>query len=460
MLENVRHLILTVTRDCNLNCQYCFESNKHLYRREKMPLAVFEKFLEKFVADRQKYQCQMPLEICFHGGEPTLVGRAALQEFIDAAREQLGVNNVDFAMQTNGTLLNKDWQAFAVKNQVKTSVSLDGYTYKHNRFRFAKKADFRGYFRRLKGVKLMGSISLLTKNNLTAMLRYLLFAHYKQHWGAVVNVAEFVDTTSAHPQEITGAQLAKNFYLPFIRWAGWFPGLHERHVSKMLKSFFLEYLYEKKTNEQEISLCRLCETKFCSAGNGLINLLPDGDLWACQRSLGLQDYRVGSVFDDSPDPFGLKHFAKLYVLALPQARAVRVRHCDLCLAAEICDYGCKAFALQKTQGQTAIRDDLACAAYKIVREYLARNIYDALFAAAVLAGYAIRKDRDKVRIYMPAKVWADGDLYELSAVSSRSISISRKQNSARLSFARKHLGWRNSLILNIRSFLTKRRKRK
>ncbi|GBR73264.1 putative anaerobic sulfatase maturase [Candidatus Termititenax aidoneus] len=459
MLENLQHLILTVTRDCNLNCQYCFEQDKQLYAQEKMSLAVFKRFMEKLLIDRKKYRQTNPVEICFHGGEPTLGGIPLLQTFIDEAQQQLGADKVIWAMQTNGTLLNEEWQHFAKKNKVKISVSLDGYNYGQNRLRFKKNA-FKNYFRRMLAVKPVGALALLTKNNLSNMVFHIWFMYFKFKIGVRVNPAEFVDGPAVNPQEISGQQLARKFYLPLLRWSALFPCLAEHLLRGFLQSFFLETIYTKMTQNNETDLaCRLCSAKFCSAGNGIINLLPNGALWACQRSQGLEDYRMGSVFESAIDPFGLKHFNKLYALALPQARTIRELRCDVCFAADICNYGCKAFGLLKTQGRATIRKELVCEAAQIVREYFSRNIYDMLFVYARLSDFSIRAARSRVKIYLPQKLNYDAVRYELKNINDHNISIAQdKEDNVYIAFSRKNLSLGNRLILSAQNFIQKGKK--
>lgn len=459
MLENLQHLILTVTRDCNLNCRYCFEQDKQLYAQEKMSLAVFKRFMEKLLIDRKKYRQTNPVEICFHGGEPTLGGIPLLQAFINEAQQQLGADKVVWAMQTNGTLLNKEWQHFAKRNKVKISISLDGYNYGQNRLRF-KKNVFKDYFRQMMAAKPVGALALLTKNNLSNMFFYILFMYFKFKIGVRVNPAEFIDDPAINPQEITGEQLARKFYLPLLRWSALFPCLAERLLQGFLQNFFLETIYTKMAQNNEADLvCRLCNAKFCSAGNGIINLLPDGTLWACQRSQGLENYRMGSVFENTVDPFGLKHFNKLYALALPQARAIRELRCDVCFAADICNYGCKAFGLLKTQGRTTIRKELVCEATQIVREYFSRNIYDMLFVYARLSGFSIRATRFRVRIYLPQKLSRDAVFYELKNIYDHNISIAQdKEDNIYIAFSQKNLNLGNRLILTTQNLIQKERK--
>jgi len=52
MFENISEVILKVTRDCNLNCQYCYLGDKKQYAGERMSFAVFQKLIDQIYADK------------------------------------------------------------------------------------------------------------------------------------------------------------------------------------------------------------------------------------------------------------------------------------------------------------------------------------------------------------------------------------------------------------------------
>lgn len=129
-------MIKPVCSTCNLDCTYCYYKmkSKELYGT-KNALKMTDDLLEDFTV---QYIRAMP-EMCafnWQGGEPLIAGldffRKAMQLQKKYARpNQLIKNNI----QTNGTLLNKEWCRFFRENNFLVGISIDGPETLHNRFR-------------------------------------------------------------------------------------------------------------------------------------------------------------------------------------------------------------------------------------------------------------------------------------------------------------------------------------
>jgi uncharacterized protein len=66
------------------------------------------------------------MSLCFHDGEPTLVGAERLGQLAAHARVALGDRLGGLCMQTNATLLDPEWVEVLRRHQIHVSVSLDG----------------------------------------------------------------------------------------------------------------------------------------------------------------------------------------------------------------------------------------------------------------------------------------------------------------------------------------------
>jgi uncharacterized protein len=118
----LRLLVLQPTPFCNIDCSYCYLSNRKSAARmslETLDLAcrcVFESQL----LDRQ-------LEVAWHGGEPLVVPLAWYEEAIALiAKRRPATLQLKHCFQTNGLLVNEDWARFFARTEARIGLSIDG----------------------------------------------------------------------------------------------------------------------------------------------------------------------------------------------------------------------------------------------------------------------------------------------------------------------------------------------
>lgn len=127
-------IILKMTTACNLNCVYCSEGDQPA---ETLPEEIFFKLVDE-LPPLLDHIGTKDAEFLFHGGEPMLYGRDNLKRLIDCAKDNLRGCNVQFLMQTNGTLIDDDWIKFFAAEEIGVGVSLDGYPALHDANRRTK----------------------------------------------------------------------------------------------------------------------------------------------------------------------------------------------------------------------------------------------------------------------------------------------------------------------------------
>ena len=120
---------------CNLACDYCFYLSKEaLYPggRSRMSREVLEMLV------RQRLEANRSPEVTFdwQGGEPTLTGLDFFRQTVELQRRcaRPGVRVLN-ALQTNGTMLDREWCRFLRENGFLVGVSLDGPRDCHDAFR-------------------------------------------------------------------------------------------------------------------------------------------------------------------------------------------------------------------------------------------------------------------------------------------------------------------------------------
>lgn len=105
-------LIKPVSSNCNMRCRYCFYTDTAKHRATPsygvMSLPTMENVVKKALAASNR-QCTF----AFQGGEPTLAGLDFYKAFIGVVnRHNHKQLQVQYAIQTNGNSIDRDWAAF------------------------------------------------------------------------------------------------------------------------------------------------------------------------------------------------------------------------------------------------------------------------------------------------------------------------------------------------------------
>lgn len=128
--------VLHVTKKCNMNCAYCYETDKtSTYTKQEI-----KKVLDDIISNSPQ---EFHLE--FLGGEPMLAWDNIVFA-VDYLRES--GKSVNYTITTNGTILKSEHIDFIKDNNINFAVSIDGFgiagifrTYKDGRQTFANAMD-------------------------------------------------------------------------------------------------------------------------------------------------------------------------------------------------------------------------------------------------------------------------------------------------------------------------------
>jgi len=122
--------IVKVASRCNLDCDYCYVYHHadQSWRTQPrfMPPAVVDAAAGRIARHATRHGLNQIL-IVLHGGEPTLAGPAWVDGFCQRVRRAVPDHvGVDFAMQSNGTLLDQRWLPVLARQRIRVGISLDG----------------------------------------------------------------------------------------------------------------------------------------------------------------------------------------------------------------------------------------------------------------------------------------------------------------------------------------------
>lgn len=124
---------------CNLACDYCFFLSKdQLYpgARFRMSDEVLRAYLRQLIEGHRTTD----VVVAFQGGEPTLLGKDFFRRAVAFAREVAGPGRqLEFSVQTNGTLLDDEWAELFAEDGFLVGLSIDGPAVVHDRYRVDKR---------------------------------------------------------------------------------------------------------------------------------------------------------------------------------------------------------------------------------------------------------------------------------------------------------------------------------
>lgn len=137
---------------CNLACSYCFYLEKSaLYPKKeasRMKPDVLREYIRQYIASQDTPE----VVFAWQGGEPTLYGLEGFRQIVTWQEEFAQGKTVRNSIQTNGTLINKEWASFLRKHGFLVGISIDGPAELHDTFRVDRRggATFADVMRGLK----------------------------------------------------------------------------------------------------------------------------------------------------------------------------------------------------------------------------------------------------------------------------------------------------------------------
>lgn len=179
-LKYLSFLIKPASARCNLRCPYCFYEDVSS-RREEQYGEMMDEDRMRLIVDRAIRETEEEAQItfAFQGGEPMLAGILFYRHLVSYVKETCGKRTVSFAIQTNGTLIDREWAQFFAQEAFLVGISLDGYESNTNKFRIDQNG--KGMFG-----KIMDGIRLLQEEgatyNILSVITHQLAAHPEAYY--------------------------------------------------------------------------------------------------------------------------------------------------------------------------------------------------------------------------------------------------------------------------------------
>lgn len=326
--DYIKAVCLNIIHACNLRCKYCFaDEGEYNGHKGKMSLETAKKAIDYVV---KRSGPRKNIEIDLFGGEPTMM-MDTIKEIIAYARENEAKWNkrIRFTMTTNATLLTDEMMDYMDKELENIILSIDGRKEVNDKVRI--RFDGKGsYDQILPNIKKMVAKRDKTK------------AHTVRGTFTRENLDFYEDVKMMVDEEFREISIE-----PVVLEDGHPLALRKEDLPKIFESYDKLYdeLVQKKAEGKEFNFyhfkvdlnggpCVYKRISGCGAGFEYVAITPQGEVYPCHQFVGKEEYKLGSIYDDSYNADLGMSFKKAHIYNKPK--------CRNCWARFYCSGGCQA----------------------------------------------------------------------------------------------------------------------
>lgn len=326
----IKSLCLNIAHDCNLVCDYCFAQKGDFGQKRCLMSAETAKRAIDFLIEHSGSRHN--LEVDFFGGEP-LMNIDVVKQTVAYARSLEKEHNKSFrfTITTNGILLNDEIIDYINGEMHNIVLSIDGRPEVNDRFR--KTVNGKGSYDVIidKYKKLVSKRTGDYYVRGTFTRKNLDFADDVMHLYECGFDQISIEPVMAAPE--LDYSLRKED-LPAIK------AEYDRLAKLMIdmKKMGEKINFFHFNIDLDGGPCIIKRLKGCGCGNEYIAVTPDGDIYPCHQFVGMEGWKIGSLYDGTIDLEKKRMFAKNHVLSKDG--------CSDCWAKFYCSGGCSANNLQ------------------------------------------------------------------------------------------------------------------
>ena len=132
LLNKLSDMVLKLTDNCNLNCNYCIRSSSLQPPSSNMSLETALEAINYLYEHSRKNED--PIRIYFYGGE-ALLNFEVLKKTVEYAKSKFDKDNINFLLTSNGIILDQKKIDYLFMHGFEVSVSFDGPKHFHDKHR-------------------------------------------------------------------------------------------------------------------------------------------------------------------------------------------------------------------------------------------------------------------------------------------------------------------------------------
>lgn len=315
---------------CNLACDYCYYLGKESLYPGTKRFRMADALLEEYIVQHIEASPAEVIRFSWHGGEPTILGLDFFEEAVALQRKHRPPGRVIAnGLQTNGTLLTREWAQFLAAEDFAVGISLDGPREWHDRHRFSRsglpsfETTRRGYeLLREYGIK-TDILCVVSADNVRFPLEVYRFFRTIE-----ASSITFLPLVERRPERKGGVSQAS---VPAAAWGNFLTTVFDEWLDRDIGRIKVQIFEEaaRVAFDQEHSLCL-----FRPVCGDIPVIEHNGDFYSCDHFVD-EDHRLGNILDrplvewlESP---AQRAFGRLKEQTLP-------RYCRACEVLEMC-YG-------------------------------------------------------------------------------------------------------------------------
>lgn len=333
----LKALCLHMAHTCNLRCKYCFAGDgEYCGGKKLMPFEVAKKAVDLLL---KKSGTKKNVEIDFFGGEPML-NFDVVKQTVEYARsvEEKYNKEVNFTITTNATIMDDDAVEFINENMDNVVLSIDGRKEIHDRHRIYPDGSG-SYDKVIPNVKKV----VAGRNGKSYFVRGTYTEANLDFSNDVKHLASYGFKDISIEPAIGGEY-----------------GIKQEHVHCALEEYeklASEYAKQDEYTYYHFKLdlyhgpCIYKRVTACGAGFEYGAVTPDGEIFACHRLAGEEQFKMGSVFDAG--------FNTELAEKMKKNNVMNIEKCKKCWAKFFCSGGCPATAYF-SNGSIDEPDEISC----------------------------------------------------------------------------------------------------